>query len=72
MLLKDGAELRQCRHRIAQHVVSHDRDAAGIRHEQAGQQWNSVDLPAPLGPSSAMNSPADAEKLTPSTARTAP
>jgi hypothetical protein len=68
MLLKDGAELRQCRHRIAQHVVSHDRDAAGIRHEQAGQQWNSVDL----GPSSAMNSPADAEKLTPSTARTAP
>ena len=34
--------------------------------------WNSVDLPAPLGPSSAMNSPGCAEKLTPSTARTGP
>ena len=30
--------------------------------------WNSVDLPAPFGPSSAMNSPGWAVRLTPSSA----
>ena len=34
--------------------------------------WNSVDLPAPFGPKSAMNSPARTSKLTPSSARTGP
>jgi hypothetical protein len=44
---------------------------AGIRREQAESNWNSVVLPAPLGPSRAMNSSGWALRLTPSMARTA-
>ena len=37
-LLEHDAELGQCRHRIARHVVAHDLDAAGVGDEQAGEQ----------------------------------
>ena len=37
-LLKDDAQHRQGRHRIAQHILAHDFDAARIRHKQSGKK----------------------------------
>ena len=71
-LLKDDAEHCQSRYRIAQHVLAHDLDTAGIGHEQAGKQLEERCLAGTIGPSSAMNSPANALRLTPSTARIDP
>jgi len=48
-LLEYDAEPRQRRHRIARHVVTHDLDAAGIRHEQAGEQLEQRGLAGAVG-----------------------
>jgi len=48
-LLKYDAEHRQSRHRIAPHVVPHDRDAAGIGHEQPGKKLEQRRLAGAVG-----------------------
>src|SRR5262249_62262038 len=48
-LLKDDAELRQSRHRIAPHVVAHDFDAAGVGYEQSGKELEQRRLAGTVG-----------------------
>ena len=48
-LLKDDAEKRQRRHRIAPHVMAHHGDAAGIRREQARQKLEQRGLTGAIG-----------------------
>ena len=48
-LLKHDAEHGQGRHRIAQHIVPHDLDAAGIGHEQPGQKLEQRGLAGAVG-----------------------
>ena len=71
-LLKHDAELAPGRHRMMAHVVAHDLDAAGIGYEQAGEEPEQRGFAGAVRPKSAMNSPADAVRLTPSSARIAP
>ena len=48
-LLENDAEPRQRRHRVVRHVVAHDLNAAGIRHEQPGQQLKQRGLAGTVG-----------------------
>ena len=51
-------------HRVGGHVMTHHLDAAGNPgRTEPDSSWIRVVLPAPLGPSSAMNSPGLAAKL---------
>ena len=71
-LLEHDAEPRQRRHRIARHVVAHDLDAAGIGHEQAGEQLEQRRLAGAVGPEQRDELAGLAARLTPSTARIGP
>src|ERR1700719_1455674 len=56
--------------RVMSWPITSMRPESGTKSPE--RSWNKVDLPAPLGPSRAMNSPGRATKLTPSTARIGP